>query len=182
MRVCEVVDVPRVGFVHGGGGLVEEEEGGLGEDRKADFDALQHAAAEVAELFVGVVLEAELLDDLGLGEEAVAEAEVHVHGLAQGQVGIEVHVRAAPGEDAVGDFGVDGLAVQAHVQAARAGGELAREHAHEGAFARAVGTGDEEAVPGLEMEVDVTENPVAVEFFPQALGLQFKHWLCRCLS
>lgn len=74
------------------------------------------------------------------------------------------------------------FAVEAVGEGALCRGELGGQDAYKGTFACAVGTCDEEACACLQVEIDVTEDPVAVELFAQASGFQFNHCPCRCLS
>jgi hypothetical protein len=152
------------GGVERGGGFVEDEQVGFGDEGAGEADALELAAGEFADHAAGDGVEIEqpegAVDGVVVGGPE-ALGEVQVGGAAGGDDFADIGGEAAEGE--LGDLGeVADAAPVAEVgeggvpegDGAGAGGEQAEERAQEGGFAGAVGADDADVVAGLDGEID----------------------------
>ena len=157
-----VLDLP-LGFgVHGGGGFVEQEDGGVFEQGAGDGEALFFAAGEFDAAFadVGVELVGEFADEafgvgggeggpeFGVGGVAFGEQEVFADGAVEeewflGDVGEAVAQRGL-GEGADGDA-IDG-------DGAGGGFVKTREQREDGGFSRAGGADEGDGFSGRGVE------------------------------
>ena len=159
--------------VDGGGGFVEHEDAGVGEESAGEADELAlaegHLGAAFADLGVVTVLEAfedfvaaEFLgggDDLGLGGGGGGVADVVQDGAAE-----EVVVLRDDAHLFVEGFGGDLVEVVAVEEDAAALGEIeAADEVHDGAFAAAGVTDQGDGLPGLGIESDVVEDGLVLD-------------------
>jgi hypothetical protein len=155
------------GRIEAGGGFVEKEDGGAGEEFHGDADALALAAGEIADAGAGALTEAELGDGL---EDELAELE---GGRAAGKAETGGEIEGL-GD---GEFGMDdlGLGDEAPVICATARGDVdaidhdragggrseAREYGEEGGFAGAAGPNDAYETCWSDIEGDGIEDVAA---------------------
>lgn len=176
----EVHDLLLDGDVEGGGGLVGDEELGLGAEGHGDHDALLHAAAELVRVGVETLAGiddahfVEPLDDFviasGFGDIGAMQGEGFANLGADGEDGIEGGGGLL--ED-VGDFfAADGaqlalvhledfVAIERHLACGDAGGRLweeAGEGEGGGAFAAAAFTDEGDGFAALELEADAFDG------------------------
>lgn len=154
--------------VHGGGGVVEDEQAGVGEDRPGERDALALAAGEGEAVFAdrGVVALGEF------GDETVRLGGAGgLHDLFRGRVGTAVGDvvadRVREQEGVLGDQadrGAQGVQGEfADVVAADEDGSVghvveARQEQGDRGLARAGGADDREGLAGADLEAEPVEN------------------------
>ncbi|RSS62148.1 hypothetical protein EF918_31455 [Streptomyces sp. WAC06614] len=171
--VGEVAQRVHHGAVHAGvqagGGLVEEQQGGLGQQFQGDGDPLALAAGEAVHGLSGALFQAEFADDLvdaGLAFGAggvLREAEFGGvrQGAADGELGVQ-DVVLGDQADPAAQFGVVAVEVAAVVEdGAPVGGTQSGQGAEQGGLAGAAGSDDGEQATGADREGDPVEEGAA---------------------
>lgn len=155
--------------VEAGGGLVQEEQGRLGEQFQGDGDAFALAAGEAVDGQVGALFEAEFTDHLvdpglafGLGG-VLREAQFGGvgEGAPDGELGVQ-DVVLRDEADTAAQLGVVAVEVAPVVQdGAPVGGAQAGQCAEQGGFAGSAGAHDGEQAFGTDREGDLVEEGLA---------------------
>lgn len=155
--------------VEAGGGLVQEEQGGLGEQFQGDGDAFALSAGEAVDGLVGALFEAEFTDHLvdpglafGLGG-VLWEAQFGGvgEGAPDGELGVQ-DVVLGDESDAAAQFGVVAVEVAPVVEdGAPVGGAQAGQCAEQGGLAGSAGAHDGEQAFHADREGDPVEEGLA---------------------
>lgn len=175
--------------VEAGGGLVQEEQGGFGEELQGDGHPFALAAGEAVDGLGGALVEAEFADHLvhpppAFGLRGVLrEAQfggVH-EGAPDGELGVEdVVLRHEP--DAAAQFGVVAVEVAAVVEdGPPVGGAQAGEGAEQGGLAGSAGADDGEQAFGAHGEGHLVEEGLAAAVDGDGEALDVEGDLARVL-
>ncbi len=171
-EIAEGRDLQRIEAM---GGLVEEEDGRIVEERRREADALAEALRALADALVHDVRQAAALDDEGAAlapeltiETAYARDELEERGDAHGfEEGVVLgQVADLPSDPPRLPLRV----VPADEDAALVRSEVGREHAQERRLARAVGAEQADDLAGLDSEADGVDGDVGAVAPGDALG------------